>query len=362
VIDAGWYKQEGTNWSCGHGDWTPSKTLFPNGIKATADAIRARGLIPGIWFEMETVGWDSQARKDPSLLLHRDGVPLCVGGRFFLDLRKPEVQERLARLVIGQLRDNGFGYMKVDYNDTIGIGCDGAESLGEGLRQSIEGTYRFWRRIRSELPQLVLEMCASGGHRLEPSLMALADMGSFSDAHETPEIPLVAANLHRVLPPRQSQVWAVLHPQDDQRRLRYSLAATFLGRMCLSGDIAGLSAAQWDLAQAAMQLYRAAAPVIAAGSSRRCGTHDGSAAAGHRHPRGWQGVLRVADNGRQALVVVHTFGPELPAAATLALPGAGWRITGLLADPAATPQLNGQTLTLPLSGPWTGTVVLMDRG
>ncbi len=361
VIDAGWYKEEGTNWSCGHGDWKPSKVLFPNGMKATADAIRARGLIPGVWFEMETVGWDSKARQDPGLLLHRNGGPLCVGGRFFLDLRKEEVQERLARLVIGQLRDYGFGYMKVDYNDTIGLGCDGAESLGEGLRQVIEGAYRFWRRIRAELPELVLEMCASGGHRLEPSLMALADMGSFSDAHETPEIPLIAANLQRVIPPRQSQIWAVLHPQDDMRRLRYSLTATFLGRMCLSGDIAGLSAAQWALVQEAMQIYRSAAPIIADGASRRCGTHDGSAAAGHRHPRGWQGVLRIAANGKQALAVVHSFGPELPATATFALPGTGWKITGLLADPAATPQANGNVLTVPIPGPWTGTVVLLAK-
>jgi alpha-galactosidase len=360
VIDAGWYKEEGTNWSCGHGDWNPSKQLFPNGMKATADAIRARGLIPGIWFEMETVGWDSKARQNPGLLLHRDGVPLCVGGRFFLDLRKEEVQERLARLVIGQLRDYGIGYMKVDYNDTIGIGCDGAESQGEGLRQVIEGSYRFWRRIRTELPDLVLEMCASGGHRLEPSLLALADMGSFSDAHETPEIPLVAANLHRVIRPRQNQIWAVLHPEDDMRRLRYSLAATFLGRMCLSGDISGLSVPQWALVHEAMRLYREAAPIIAAGTSRRCGTHDGSAAAGHRHPRGWQGVLRVADSGKQAMAIVHSFGLELPAAATLTLPGAGWKITGIMADAGVTPQVNGNALTVPLSSPWSGTVVLLS--
>jgi alpha-galactosidase len=361
VIDAGWYKEEGVNWGCGHGDWKPSRILFPEGLKATADAIRTRGLIPGLWFEMETVGWDSKARQDPGLLLHRDGVPMCVGGRFFLDLRKPEVQDRLARLVIGQLRDYGFGYMKVDYNDTIGLGCDGAESQGEGLRQVIEGAYRFWRRIRAELPELVLEMCASGGHRLEPSLLALADMGSFSDAHETREIPIIAANLQRVMPPRQSQIWAVLHPQDDMRRLRYSLTATFLGRMCLSGDIVGLSAPQWALVQEAMQLYRSAAPIIAAGTSRRCGTHDGSAVAGLRHPSGWQGVLRIADNGRHALAVVHSFGPALPAQASLALPGSGWKITGLLAEAAATPQVDGNVLTIPVPGPWTGTVVLLAK-
>jgi len=33
---------------------------------------------------------------------------------------------------------------------------------------------------------------------------------------------------------------------------------------------------------------------------------------------------------------VYSFAPELPAAATLALPDAGWRISGVLADASAT--------------------------
>ncbi len=37
-------------------------------------------------------------------------------------------------------------------------------------------------------------------------------MSSFSDAHALAEIPLIAANLHRLMLPRQSQIWAVLHP------------------------------------------------------------------------------------------------------------------------------------------------------
>jgi alpha-galactosidase len=50
----------------------------------------------------------------------------------------------------------------------------------------------------------VIENCASGGHRLEPSFMGLTSMASFSDAHETRDIPVIAANLHRLIQPRQS--------------------------------------------------------------------------------------------------------------------------------------------------------------
>ena len=43
-IDAGWYRNETSDWSSVHGDWVPSAKLFPQGLEATAKAIRERGL------------------------------------------------------------------------------------------------------------------------------------------------------------------------------------------------------------------------------------------------------------------------------------------------------------------------------
>lgn len=37
----------------------------------------------------------------------------------------------------------GFEYMKMDYNDIIGPGCDGYESIGEGLQHNMECSMRF---------------------------------------------------------------------------------------------------------------------------------------------------------------------------------------------------------------------------
>ena len=135
------------------------------------------------------------------------------------------------------MKDNGFGYLKVDYNDNLGIGCDGAESLGEALRQNMQASIGFFKKIREEIPDIVIENCSSGGHRLEPSMQAVTSMASFSDAHEWQAIPVIAANVTRAILPAQSQIWAVLRAKDDEKRLYYSLSNTFLGRMCLSGDM-----------------------------------------------------------------------------------------------------------------------------
>lgn len=317
VIDAGWYRPDAENWDGAHGDWVPGELLFPQGLEATAAAIRERGLIPGLWFEMETVGEKSTAFSFTDHMLKRDGFPVTVRGRHFWDLNDPWVVDYLSEKVIGLLERCGFGYLKVDYNETIGLGCDDPDSIGEGLRKQVLASYRFFEKIRERLPDLVIENCSSGGHRLEPSMLARTAMSSFSDAHELPEIPIIAANLHRLMLPRQSQIWAVLHPSDSLQRIRYSLAATFLGRMCLSGGIEKLPDTSWQLTREAIALYQKSAPVIQHGVSRRFGETGAS----WRHPHGWQAVVRTS--GSQALVVLHTF-ESAPDEVAIPLPGR-WR-------------------------------------
>jgi alpha-galactosidase len=357
ILDAGWYKPADGAWDTAQGEWEPNAAMYPRGLRATADAIRACGLIPGIWFEMEVVGSASPLFGRSELLLLRDGRPVTVGTRRFLDLRKPEVAAHLAGRVIGLLRAGNFGYLKVDYNDSIGIGVDGAESPGEGLRQHLEGVQAFFARIRAEVPGIVIENCSSGGHRLEPSMLARTAMSSFSDAHECPEIPIIAANLHRLLLPRQSQIWAVLRASASDRRTVYSLAAGFLGRLCLSGDFSALRDGQRALVDRAIALYRRAAPVIRSGRSYR----HGPDVKAYRHAKGWQAVVRVAPGGRRALVVGHTFARAGRGTIRIPLPGARWRITGELgaADPGAVVDRGG--LRWVPDGPWCGCVLLLSR-
>lgn len=303
VMDAGWHIKPGNDWS-DIGDWIVNNTLFPNGLKYMADEIRKAGMIPGIWFEMENVGRAADMYKKTEYLLRRDGYPITACARRFLDMRKPEVIAFLDERVIDNLRENGFGYLKVDYNDNIGIGCEGAESLGEGLRQNMVCSREFFKRIREQLPDLVIENCSSGGHRLEPSMMSVASMASFSDAHEWTNIPVVAANVTRAILPAQSQIWAVLRAKDDEKRLVYSLANTFLGRMCLSGDIYDLSDWQWELVDNAIKLYKHAAPVIKNGRNFRYGEINKS----YHHLKGWQAIIRLGLSAAGGiLAVVHSF-------------------------------------------------------
>lgn len=316
VIDCGWYSKPGVPWYSSNGDWITNETeLFPNGLAATAEMIRNAGFKPGLWFEAETCATHSDMYQRTDMLLHRNGVVIDTSGKRYLDLRKHEVKSYLNERVIGLLKSCGFAYVKIDYNDSIGVGCDGAESLGEGLRQIGQESMNFFRRLHEECPGILVENCASGGHRLEPAMMSVSDMASFSDAHECQEIPIIAANLHRLILPCQEQIWAVLHGRDSLRRINYSIVNTLLGVMCLSGDIDTLSAEQWALVDRGIAFYRDVGPIISRGKSAIYQHIFPS----WREPRGWQAVVRTGNNG-ETLVVLHTFGSGFPVSVTLPVP------------------------------------------
>lgn len=357
VIDAGWYKEDGKDWGNSMGDWNLCNALFPDGFEKTLDYIRSAGMIPGIWFEMEVCGRQSDAFNKTEHLLKRDGYVITVGDRRFWDMSDPWVTEYLAEKIINFMKKYKIGYLKIDYNDNIGIGCDGAESYGEGLRQRVLATQDFIRRIKKEIPDIVIENCSSGGHRLEPSMMRITAMSSFSDAHECTEIPIIAANLHRAILPRQSQIWAVLRKDDSERRLVYSLAATFLGRMCLSGDIFDLNNEQWDVVDRGIELYRKTTPAIRDGFSHRFGP----AIRNYRHPEGWQAVVRVRNDKKQAFAVVHTFAGALPGEIKLEVPDlAGLKIAEIFAEKGVKAELNGTVLAIHPTAEFQGMVVFME--
>ena len=351
VIDDGWAERPPEALLQSNGDWNVNRIAFPQGLRATADAIRERGLIPGAWFEFEVCNPGSKAWDETAHQLHRDGHVLQVGPRRFWDFRDPWVHDYLAEKVIRLLRENNLGYLKVDYNDSIGLGCEGAESLGEGLRQHLEGVLAFFQRIRNELPDVVIENCSSGGHREVASFIGSTAMTSFSDAHETPAIPLIAANLLVLLPSAKSQIWAVLRKSDSRRRAIYSLAATFLGRMCLSGEIHELGADQWQTTLDAIALHREVGRVLFTNNSARTGAWGPSL----NHPSGWQAVISESDN--ECVLILHSFQAAPGTIGPIKLTPGKWEIRKCLAENPESMVLSEEGLSWISPGDFAGAVV-----
>ncbi|NLK45903.1 MAG: alpha-galactosidase [Treponema sp.] len=313
IVDCGWFKEDGKDWSNSMGDYIPSTSLFPKGLSHISNLIHQRNMKAGIWFEIDNVGKFASAYNKEDFLLKRDGIILTTQNRRFFDMRKPEVQDYLTEKVIAQIKKHNFDYIKIDYNDTYGIGCDGAESLGEGLRAEREASLNFIRKMRKEIPNLIIENCASGGHKTEPLMMSLSSMASFSDAHECENIPVIAAGLHRTILPQQNQIWVVIREQDSLQRLAYSIAAGFLGRICFSGDVTKLTAEQWRKIDEGIAFYKEIVPIIKDGYSYLYENRGPSA----RLLEGYQAVFRAGEKG--AYLTAHIFNKP-PKKIEIALP------------------------------------------
>ena len=321
VIDAGWYSVDGKGWLNTIGDWIPNEKLFPKSIKYLADYIRNKGMVPGIWFELEVCACDSEIYKNLDMLLKCDGIPINAKRRRFLDLRMQNVKDYLRKKVMNFIKDKSFGYIKIDYNDSIGIGCDGAESYGEALRQIEEESINIFNKLKREIPELIIENCSSGGHRLEPYRMSKSSMASFSDAHECIEIPIIAANVSRVIPARQNQIWATLRKNDTLDRIVYSIVATFFGRLCLSGDITELNGEQLDKVRDGIRFYKSISHIIKNGRFFKL-TDDVKY---YRRPTGYQAVKRITKEKDEFILIFHTFKLESKSEIVIDIEK-GWRL------------------------------------
>ena len=328
VIDCGWYKPDDKGWCNAIGDWRESRALFPEGISAVSNAIRAAGKHPGIWFEFEVAGRDSDCFYDESKLLKWDGHIITGKNRRFLDLRLPKVQEYLKERMLGFLQKNGFEYIKIDYNDSLGIGCDSADGAapGEGGRRIAEESLVWLAKLKEAVPGLVIENCSSGGSRIEPLRMSKVSMCSFSDAHECNEIPLVAANVSRVIPARQMQIWAVLREGESVSRTIYSLCAAMMGRICLSGDVLHLDGERIRLIQEGLEFYREVKDIVRYGSISLID----NTVEYYRAPEGRQVYLKEYEERK--LVIVHF----LESAEKVSLPLDGYCLKRAFTDLAYT--------------------------
>lgn len=332
TIDAGWTDVlENSFGQGGNGDWEYSHKKFPQGIIATSREVKKLGFKLGIWFEFEvtTKGAKVFEKAYDDMHLKRNNELIITGGdRSFWDFRNSETIAYLKNKVIDFLKENEIDYLKVDYNGSIGIGCDGAESLGEGLRQQMQAVKEFFMMIREEMPNLIIENCASGGHRLEPCMMDITAMSSFSDAHECDEIPYIAASLHNLILPRQSQIWAVINPEYTKNTLYYRLSSVFLGRFCLSGNTEALDEEQWQIIKEAMAFYEACKNVIKYGKTVIYGNRSNNT----RHPAGTQAVLRLGKDQETGLLVCHGFKETMKQSIEITLPDGNWEIEKIFGE------------------------------
>jgi alpha-galactosidase len=266
VIDAGWYG-DGSWWSS-TGDWRPSGRRFPGGLRQVLDRIRGKGMVPGLWLELELMGEHCPiaAEVDDAWFFSRHGRRVRDNGRFGLDYRHPAVIAYADEVVDRLVKEYGVGYIKMDYNNNLGVGTDyGADSPGDGLLQHNRAYLAWLDRVFARYPDLVIENCGSGAMRMDYALLSRHSIQSTSDQQDYRRYAAIAAAAPAGVTPEQAGHWAYPLRECDEEAVIFNMVNALLGRILLSGETAQLDDARRALVREAVDTYKSIRADVARG-------------------------------------------------------------------------------------------------
>jgi alpha-galactosidase len=241
-IDCGWY-DDGPWWE-GVGQWLPAKGRFPNGIQEPLNYIREKGMIPGLWLELEVMGVNcplvSKIPKD--WFFQRNGRPVIDEGRYQLDFRNPEVVAHADAVVKRLVEEYKIGYIKMDYNINGGAGTERCtDSVGMGLLEHTRAYLSWLDKTFATYPDLVIENCSSGGMRMEYSMLSRQSIQSVTDQTDYLKMAAIATNCMTAVTPEQAAIWSYPLSNGDCEETIFNMVNAILFRIHQSGHLAEIA-------------------------------------------------------------------------------------------------------------------------
>ena len=257
VIDAGWYAPG--EWWDSVGEWQECLERFPGGIREVTDYIRSKGMVPGLWLELEVMGINCEkAKKAPDdWFFVRHGKRVYDRSRYQLDFRNPAVLEHVNEVLDRVVNEYGIGYIKMDYNVEPGIGTElYAESVGQGMLEHEKAYLKWLDEVFEKYPDLVIENCSSGGLRTDYAMLSRYSIQSTSDQEDYTNYATIAANACAGLTPEQAAVWSYPQRNGDEEEVVYNMINALLLRIHQSGHIPELSESRRELVREGIQFYK----------------------------------------------------------------------------------------------------------
>ena len=262
VMDAGWFSEkEGGDddfWSS-IGIWKAASFRFPHGLGYVMDYIRSKGMIPGIWVELEGIGPDcplADTLPDDWFFM-RNGRRVMEHYRYQLDYRNPAVRKFASDVVDDLIQEYHVGYLKIDYNINAGLGTDyQADSAGEGLLEHNRCVLQWYDELFEKYPDIIIENCASGGMRMDYAMLQRLSIQSTSDQQDYRRYSIIAAMAATAVTPEQGACWSYPSLTGDDEETVYNMVNALLGRVHQSGFINRLPAETLNRVKEALDCYR----------------------------------------------------------------------------------------------------------
>ncbi len=258
MVDAGWYADANTPWPDTSGDWQAGNRL-PNDLFPVFDYARSKGLLCGLWVEIESAGKASKlAREHPDWFITRYGQPV----ERVLDLARPVVRDYVEATIFRLIDRYRLDMFRLDYNlDAWEGGFNERDGRQENtLWRHVEAIYAIFDKVRARYPQLQLENCSSGGARTDLGMNSRFTTFWISDWMRMPRTVRIFNGMSMALPPeRIDRLFGVTMNGSYRGNPETQLHAILLAHPAVSGLTPSLNEANPELlwlAKKYLAIYR----------------------------------------------------------------------------------------------------------
>lgn len=337
VVDDGWFgrKYRRTDDTQGLGDWITDTEKLPNGVPALLKAAEDRGLKFGIWIEPEMTNSKSELYEaHPDWVVAHPTRELSKGRggtQLVLDMSNPKVQDFVVSIVDGLMKENPhLYYIKWDCNMSMN---NYGSSYLSGDKQSHlvvdyhRGLQSALERIRAKYPKLVIQLCASGGGRVNWGFMPYFDEFWVSDDTDAQQRLFIQWGTSHFFPTMAMAQHVSASPNHQTHRvipLKFRFDVAMTGRLGMEMKPSDLNDREREYAKKAVAFYKEIRPIIQLGDQYRLiSPYEGN---------GFCSEMFVSEDKSEAVFFCYKFEHYVD------LQTPRWHMAGL--DPDATYRLN----------------------
>ena len=282
VVDDGWFgrKYRRTYDDKALGDWITDTVKLPKGVPALLKAAEDRGLKFGIWIEPEMTNSASELfEAHPDWVIAHPTRELSKGRggtQLVLDLSNPKVQDFVVSIVDNLKKENPrLHYIKWDCNmsmQNFGSSYLTADKQSHLFVDYHLGLQKALERIRKAYPDLVIQLCSSGGGRVNWGALPYFDEFWVSDDTDAQQRLFIQWGTSHFFPTLAMAQHVSASPNHQTGRvipLKFRFDVAMTGRLGMEMKPSDLNEQERAYAKKAIAFYKEIRPIVQLGDLYR---------------------------------------------------------------------------------------------
>ncbi|MDR1682065.1 MAG: alpha-galactosidase, partial [Candidatus Symbiothrix sp.] len=309
VLDDGWFgnRYPRNNDDAGLGDWQVNTKKLPRGIDYLADYAHQKDLKFGIWIEPEMVNPESElARRHPEWIVKsgRREMP-TLRHQWLLDLSNPAVQDFVYQIFVDVVNQSkNIDYIKWDANrhvENAGSSYLPADQQSRFWIDYTRGLYNVYERIRAHYPDIMIQLCSSGGGRLDFGALRFHDEFWTSDNTNPSDRVFIQYSTNHFFPAIASAAHVSTSPNHQTgivSPLKFRFDVAMSGRLGMELQPKHIQGNERDFARQAIENYKKIRPIVQFGDLYRIASPYAE--------EGWTSLNYVSKDKKEAVLFAYS--------------------------------------------------------